>query len=141
MSTAVQEIDGLRTSTKGRVTSRDARREREAVAKLAANITAWSREQGWTVRATTDEMPSGPRELPWLFITTPNGRIAVDPIDGDIIGAQGRVDLIAWPDLVTVMLLRQGDAWFARSESGSRSASPLSRETFVEIVNQLIVSE
>ena len=141
MSTTVQKIDKPLSTNGSLAPPVSNAQQRDAVANLAANLTEWSREQGWTVRATSEEIPLGDRELPWLFIGTPKGRIAVDPIDGKVIGAEGRVDLISWPDLDVVMLLRRGDAWFAKTDGGSRRTDPLNRESFLEIVNRLTSEE
>ena len=62
--------------------------------------------------------------MPVLTIHAPQGRLILEPIARGIVGAQGRVDLYAWPSLFKVLLLHKPRGkdrpleWVVRTESG-----------------------
>src|SRR5690242_13704998 len=77
--------------------------------ELFQQVRAWAEQQGWPVTQTgseIDEDELGTYTIPVLEIDAPEGRLVLQPIARDVLGAAGRVDLTVWPSLYRVMLLR-----------------------------------
>ncbi|HEY3243437.1 MAG TPA: hypothetical protein VGM03_08800 [Phycisphaerae bacterium] len=112
---------------------------------LADDITRWSREQRWLVQREQKEIREerlGTYSAPYLIVQTPQGRFVVDSIGQSVIGASGRVDLYAWPSFHRVrLLLRQAGTWKVRTDSGIDWPKPWNRETFVQLVKDLVAAE
>jgi len=68
----------------------------------------------------------------------------LEPIARGTVGAQGRVDLYAWPSLFRVMLLHKPRGkdrpleWVVRTESGLDWPQAWSRETFLTLADGLL---
>src|SRR5438132_1267482 len=86
----------------------------QRIRALLDGIEAWSVEQNWsTHRAekTIHEQQFGTYSAPILRVRAPAGEIHVTPIALQVVGAEGRVDLEAWPSLNRVKLVGRGGAW------------------------------
>jgi hypothetical protein len=132
-------------SIQTRISKKKAAEERacwqRAVSALKEQVEAWARAQGWPVaersQSVTDDS-IGTYEVPILEIDTPKGRVVLEPIGRDILGAHGRVDLYAWPTHYRVMLLRTGDdQWVVRTDSGLNWPAPWGDQTFVTLAEGL----
>lgn len=107
---------------------------------LLGNIEAWAESRNWHVHSastTRSEEGLGAYETRVLTIQSPEGRLIVDPIGRKIAGADGRVDVYAWPSLNRVVLLADHGAWRIRTESGVDWPKKWGRKTFLEIADQL----
>lgn len=125
--------------------------ERDTAA-LADEVQAWAEQQGaargWRVeRAETElaeEVVGGAYRVPVLTLYAPQGRLLLEPIARGTVGAQGRVDLYAWPSLFRVMLLHKPRGkdrpleWVVRTESGLDWPQPWSQETFLTLAEGLL---
>lgn len=116
------------------------------VTDLAAQVGAWAAAQGWPVVSTSVEVREdatlGTYTVPKLEIETPEGQIVLEAVARGVLGADGRVDLYAWPSHFRVMLLRRTHrnapiTWVIRTESGLDWPKPWAAQTFVEIAGGL----
>jgi hypothetical protein len=107
---------------------------------LIDDVEAWATARQWAVhrdQKRIHESRLGTYAAPVLSILAPAGRVQVDPVARDIIGADGRVDLIAWPSLTRMVLLRMGDKWVLKTDTGARWPQRWGPHTFERIVNLL----
>ncbi len=121
-------------------------------ALLADEVQIWAEQEaagrGWRVEREeielAEEVVGGAYHVPVLTIYAPQGRLVLEPIARGVLGAQGRVDLYAWPSAFRVMLLhkpRSKDAgleWVVRTESGVDWPLPWGRETFLTLAEGLL---
>jgi hypothetical protein len=114
----------------------------QAVDRIVQPVRQWAEKQGWKVTEDQREVREervGTYQVSVLEIDTPQGRVILEPIARDVLGAEGRVDLYAWPTLYRVMLLRRGDmSWVVRTESGINWPQPWEEATFVALVEGLL---
>ncbi len=114
-----------------------------AVKALAHEIEDWARERGWGVERSSGEVNEelfGVYEVPVLTIETDKGRLILEPIARMVVGADGRVDLYAYPTLFRVMLLyTAGDhRWTVRTDSGIDWPQPWQKDTFYALAAGLL---
>ncbi len=121
-------------------------------AQLAEEVQTWAAQEagarGWRVEREeiehAEEVVGGTYHVPVLTIHAPQGRLVLEPIARGVMGAQGRVDLYAWPSLFRVMLLHKprgkdaGLEWVVRTESGVDWPLPWGRETFLTLAEGLL---
>jgi hypothetical protein len=109
---------------------------------LSRQVRGWAEKRGWTVTEEPREINEerlGIYQAPVLQIETPHGSAFLEPIARDVAGADGRVDLYAWPTHFRVKLLRRPDGiWYVRTDSGINWPHPWRGETFVELVEGLL---
>lgn len=123
--------------------------------QLADDVETWVRQEtnrGWRVereeKELAEEVVGGLYHVPIITIHAPQGRLILEPIARGIVGAQGRIDLYAWPSLFRVMLLHkprgkdnsedQPLEWVVRTESGLDWPLPWNRETFLNLAQSLL---
>jgi hypothetical protein len=71
----------------------------DQVESLVEDVEKWCQKLGWSASRSTkiiSEDHIGNYEVPCLTIHTPSGRIHVDPMGVNIIGAEGRIDILAF---------------------------------------------
>ena len=121
-------------------------------ALLADEVQAWAASEaearGWQVereqKELAEEVVGGAYRVPVVTVHAPQGRLILEPVARGVLGAQGRVDLYAWPSLFRVMLLHKplgkdrGLAWVVRTESGLDWPQPWGRETFLTLAEGLL---
>lgn len=110
-----------------------------AIEGLFAEVEAWARKEEWLVqrtRKTVDEDRLGSYEVPVLTLQTPTGPVILDPIARYIIGAEGRVDLCAFPSFESAIIVRTDGHWRFASVPPSADR-PWSKEAFLEIALRL----
>lgn len=116
------------------------------VTALADQVSAWASGQGWPVTPAALEVREdttiGAYIVPKLEIQTPEGQIVLEPVARGVLGADGRVDLYAWPSYFRVMLLRRTHrnapaTWTIRTESGLDWPKPWDEQTFIGIAGGL----
>jgi len=111
------------------------------VAALVAEIAQWARAEGWTFEQQTKvlrEKNIGEYEVPSLVIHLQGGEIEVNPIALHTIGANGRVDIEAFPTLSRVKLLGVPDGWMIMTDSNVPLREPWTRETFSQLAHALL---
>ncbi|MBN2315205.1 MAG: hypothetical protein JXM79_14845 [Sedimentisphaerales bacterium] len=110
------------------------------VKDLFDTIRMWSESQGWSVHEdekTISEDHIGSYKAPTLVIQCPSGRIHIDPIGCNIIGAHGRVDILSFPSLNRLLLIRINGDWKIKTESRMDWPRAWSHEAFIDLVNSL----
>ena len=119
---------------------------------LADDVQAWAAPEaaarGWHVeraeKELAEEVVGGAYRVPVVTVHAPQGRLILEPVARGVLGAQGRVDLYAWPSLFRVMLLHKpvgkdrGLAWVVRTESGIDWPQLWGRETFLTLAEGLL---
>jgi hypothetical protein len=125
-------------------TQRDWDRKREdwlaKLRDLMNSIRAWAEQRRWFVdehEKTIEEDHIGQYTVPALFIQAPGGKIHVEPIGCDIIGAQGRVDIESFPSLNRLLLILVNGEWKIKTDSRIEWPEPWSEQAFVNLVNAL----
>ena len=114
-------------------------------ARLADDVQTWADQEaaarGWRVERTekelAEEITGRAYRVPIVTIHAPQGRLVLEPITRGTMGAQGRVDLYAWPSLFRVMLLHRDGGWVARTESGRDWPQACGRGTFLTLAGGL----
>lgn len=110
------------------------------VQELCAEVKQWAEEEKWAVKETNKQISEdhiGSYEVPALVIQSTQGRIHIDPIGCNIVGAEGRVDIFTFPAMNRMLLVRIGDAWELETDSRVTWPKSWSKETFVDIVKAL----
>jgi hypothetical protein len=110
------------------------------VEELIEQVESWAKKRGWGTHRDTkpiQESPLGRYRVPVLSILAPAGRVQLDPIARYAIKSDGRVDLMAWPSCNRVMLIRAGDRWKIKTDSGISWPQKWSQRTFVGLVESL----
>lgn len=114
---------------------------------LADDVQTWASQEaaarGWRVereeQERAEDVVGGAYRVPVVTIHAPQGRLILEPIARGTLGAQGRVDLHAWPSLFRVMLLHRPRGkdrpleWVVRTESGLDWPQLWNRETFLTL--------
>lgn len=117
----------------------------QAVRHLAEEISRWSREEGWSVEQTQEEiqdMRLGTYSVPALRIETPHGRLRLEPLPHALSG-DGRVKLCAWPALYRVRLQRRDDGmgWVIWTDSGIPIHEDWNAKTFTTVARDLMAAD
>lgn len=107
---------------------------------LLSDIESWAKGENWLTARQDKELREedlGPYVTTELKISSPKGILLVEPVARFVVGAEGRVDLSAWPSLNRVRILRDGTTWKVRTDSGVDWPHPWCRETFLELADGL----
>jgi len=107
------------------------------VERLAREVRAWCEDRGWAVSTSErriEESAYGTYTVPELMIRSASGVIFLEPVARDVAGARGRVDLLAWPSLTRMMLVRKGNRWTLQTDSGVDWPEPWGRPAFENVV-------
>lgn len=118
----------------------------EAVNQLVQQITEWTKDAGWTVTTTEREINEeniGVYRVPDAKINTPQGQLMLEAWGRGYRNNVGRVELAAWPGAFRVLLLhRVGETdWRIYTDSGITLRYPWTRETFLNLAEDLLGSE
>jgi hypothetical protein len=103
-------------------------------------IKSWAEQRHWFVdeqEKTVEEDHIGRYTVPTLFIQAPSGKIIVEPIGCDIMGAQGRVDIESFPSLNRLLLVLIDGEWKIKTDSRVDWPEPWSEQSFVRLVSAL----
>ena len=104
----------------------------------------WSRRQDWTVRRDSKPITEpmlGTYTVPVLLIHTPQGRLILDPIGRDIVGAEGRIDLCVMPSYDPMPLVKGEHGWEFWSPQSQSPGRSWNEADFVAVVKQLLREE
>jgi hypothetical protein len=107
---------------------------------LADEVAQWAEAEGWPVlrkEKHVKEQRVGEYDAPVLRIRSLEGEVFLTPIALDVMGADGRVDLEAWPTLHRVRLVPEAQSWKIITDSNVPIREPWTRETFVRLVHDL----
>ncbi len=116
-----------------------------AVLAMFQQVEQWINEARpeWQIEFSSDtvtEESSGRYTISVLEIAAPNGRLILEPVGRDVYGANGRIDLYAYPSLYRVMLLRSyaDGKWVMRTGSGIDWPQPWGKEGFLAVADRLL---
>jgi hypothetical protein len=113
----------------------------KAVNELAKSIKEWAEEMKWLVdvhETDFNESAYGSYSLPELYIRAPKiQKLAVVPVGLDIMGAEGRVDIEAFPSLHRFILIRKKGQWKLMTDSMVPWPGAWGREAFLSMVEAL----
>jgi hypothetical protein len=118
-------------------------RRQQWMARVEAEINqieGWAHAQGWsTARAVRNmnERMLGEYTVPVLRVRLPVGEVNVIPVALNVIGADGRIDIEAFPALNRVKLIGRGTAWEIYTDSNVPLRRPWNAETFVQLAQDL----
>jgi hypothetical protein len=104
----------------------------------------WSHRQDWTVRRDTKpitEPAFGTYTAPVLLIHTPQGRLILDPIGRDIVGAEGRIDLCVMPSYDPMPLVKGEHGWEFWSPKTQTPGRSWNETDFVTVARELLREE
>jgi len=109
--------------------------------RLASDIEKWATELGWAVARlegrTITEKGIGSYAAPDLRIKTPHGILDVEVKARRVVGAEGRADLVAFPSLHRMLLVRIGNKWLVKTDAGIDWPRKWGKKTFVELAETL----
>lgn len=108
--------------------------------ELMDSIKTWAEQRRWFVdehEKTIEEDDVGKYTVPTLFIQAPSGKIVVEPIGCNIIGAQGRVDIESFPSLNRLLLILVDGEWKIKTDSRIEWPEPWSEQSFINLVKAL----
>ena len=112
------------------------------VTQLLDQIADWAEQNDWAIqrddKAITERL-LGPYKVPTLVVKLEEGEeLHVQPIGLHVIGAEGRVDLEAYPTLNRVKLVGRGPDWEIVTDSNVPLHAPWNAETFVQLAKDLL---
>ncbi len=110
------------------------------VDQLIEQIKEWSDDKSWLSEKnekTIREENIGQYPASCLIVKTPQGILSIDPVGRDIIGADGRVDIISFPSFNRMLLVRIDNNWIIKTDSKIRWPSPWGKDAFYQIVDSL----
>lgn len=114
------------------------------VHELCTNIAEWVESRDWTFDAhalTMEEKAVGIYTVPILVITIDDVRsVHVVPKGSDIVGADGRVDLIGHPTKEDVRLIRKDGRWVLHTSALKPWPCEWGRECFFSAIEDLLFS-
>jgi hypothetical protein len=114
---------------------------KSSVISLVDDITHWATRQNWAIakhEKTITEDEIGTYTVPKLRLGTPNADLIIDPIARRVAGpVDGRVDIYAWPTYHRLILVRVGDQWSLKTDSGIDWPQPWTEKTFLELAQNL----
>ena len=127
--------------------SASASRERNewiaALKELTAQAEKWAGENDWWVHLdskTIEESMIGSYEAPVLMIRAPAGRLVLDPIARDVVGALGRVDLCAFPSYENAIIVRTPDGWHFKKTEKPDFDQAWSKKAFLKMASDLLAT-
>lgn len=111
------------------------------VTTLLDQAEAWAARAGWACRS--DPKPAaeealGAYEVPVLLIHTPQGRLLLDPIARNVVGADGRVDFCALPSYDSYAVVGTGGGWRVYPPERDAAGLAWSEETFLATAAELL---
>lgn len=107
---------------------------------LVDEVERWTATEGWTAHrgeAQLRERLLGEYVLPTLQIRTPAGDLFLKPVALHVAGADGRVDLEAWPTLNRVKLVGREGGWQIVTDSNVPLRDTWGAEAFVRLARDL----
>jgi hypothetical protein len=110
------------------------------VDQLIHQVEAWAKDRKWAIQRDQKQVHEsglGTYTVPVLSILAPAGQIHLDPVAHRIVNGDGRVDLIAWPSLTRMLLIREGNKWVIKTDSGVEWPAGWNQRSFDRLVQQL----
>ncbi|MBM4032425.1 MAG: hypothetical protein FJ291_11640 [Planctomycetes bacterium] len=122
-------------------TNAAARRWLAVVDKLMSDIERWAKEKEWLAARLepklVTERSAGTYSVSDLRIRTNSGVLDVAVVGREISGAEGRVDLVAFPTMDRFMLIRTRGRWVVETDLGFPWPKKWGKATFLELARML----
>ena len=110
------------------------------LSNFCEQVKVWCNEIKWefteSQRNITEEF-LGTYSVPCLIISTPSGRLHIEPVGLNIIGAQGRIDILSYPSLNKMIIVGVKDEWKIYTETRVAWPHGWSKDTFIELSTSL----
>jgi hypothetical protein len=113
---------------------------RSLVNDVVREVESWAGERHWAIHREEKQVREsrlGNYTVPVLSVLAPTGRVQVDPVARYVAGGDGRIDLLAWPSLTRMLLIRTGGKWVLKTESGVEWPEGWNQQTFGRLVELL----
>jgi hypothetical protein len=113
----------------------------ERVEGVINQIDEWAKARGWATERTNRTLREnllGEYTVPFLRVRLPSGEVHVMPVALHVAGADGRIDIEAFPSLNRVKLIGRGDHWEIYTDSNIPLRQPWTSETFAQLANDLL---
>ena len=131
----------MATAVAPAATSAAARKWLAVVDKLMCDIERWAEEKNWLVARlepkTLTESTHGEYSVSDLRVRANSGVLDVAVVGREVAGAEGRVDLVAFPTMDRFMLVRTGGKWVVETDLGFLWPRKWGKATFIELARLL----
>jgi hypothetical protein len=130
----------MATVTKTRKVGEDVNSWVRRVNELTEQVESWAKARKWPMHRETkriEESGLGAYTVPVLSILAPSGTFQLDPVARHVAKADGRIDLIAWPSMTRMMLVRIGNVWKLKTDSGVMWPEKWGQRTFERLTEFL----
>ncbi len=111
------------------------------IQNLMTEIRGWCDAHGWAVNLTEkpiSESKLGEYSAPTLQLRASNGGVVyVEPVARYVAGANGLVDIYAWPSLRRFLLVRRHGSWTVKTDSGVPLPWKWSEPSFLQVIEAL----
>jgi hypothetical protein len=111
------------------------------VGALINQAQKWAETRGWATRQDqkiiTEEI-FGTYEAPALLIHTPGGRLLLDPVARNTVGAEGRLDFCVMPSYDSVALVKVDGGWTFLPDAQNGLRLPWTEEAFEKLALELL---
>jgi hypothetical protein len=108
--------------------------------QLEHQVEGWAKDRRWSIHRDQKQLHEsqlGTYMVPVLTIRAPSGQVHLDPIARYVQGGEGRVDLLAWPSLTRMLLIRIGEEWVVKTDSGVEWPERWSESCFEHLVKSI----
>ena len=113
----------------------------DRVRKLVKTIATWSASEEWQVdhdEKTIHEELLGEYQVPVAVVHVPGGQLQIQPVALHVVGADGRVDIEAYPTLNRVKLVGYEGGWRIYTDSNVPLHADWEQGTFVRLAQELL---
>jgi hypothetical protein len=103
-------------------------------------VEAWAKAQGWATSRSVrnvSERQLGDYSVPVLRVRLPTGEVHVIPVALNVVGADGRIDIEAFPALNRVKLIGQKGQWQIYTDSNVPLRRPWDAQAFYQLAQDL----
>lgn len=109
--------------------------------QMAGDVERWAKENDWDTKRDTQEIVEdeiGRYALAVVRVQSMHGRLYFDPIARFLMGASGRIEIIATPSFYQVVLVKENGKWQFLDENLHHLKKTWSREDFTEVAVHLM---
>ncbi len=113
----------------------------ERCESLVKQIETWATQKGLATSRETrsvTERTVGSYQVPLLRVRFPMGEVHVIPVGLNVIGADGRIDIEAFPTLNRVKLVGREAGWEIYTDSNVPLRQPWTADTFMQLASDLL---
>jgi hypothetical protein len=111
------------------------------VEQIIKQASTWAEQRGWATKVdqkVITEARIGTYEAPTLLVHTPKGRLLLEPVARDIVGADGRLDFCVMPSYDSVALVKTDGTWGFFSNTRKDLVLPWSEQGFEAVALELL---